>query len=60
MAIREGKNREIRKICEALGLKVNRLIRLSYGPFQLGSLEKGAVKEVPAKVIKEQIPNFKG
>lgn len=59
MAIREGKNREIRRICEALGLQVSRLIRLSYGPFQLGSLEKGNIREVSAKVIKEQIKGFK-
>src|SRR4051794_13949021 len=45
-AMREGKNREIRNVLGALGLKVNRLIRLSYGPFQLGELPAGAVEEV--------------
>jgi len=38
-----------------LGLEVSRLIRLSYGPFQLGSLKKGDVKEIPQKVLKEQL-----
>ena len=42
-AIKEGKNREVRKVLEHLGLKVNRLIRLSYGPFELGELKEGAV-----------------
>ena len=51
----EGKNREIRKIMKYLGLEVSRLIRLSYGPFQLGSLKKGEVKEVSQKVLKEQL-----
>jgi 23S rRNA pseudouridine2605 synthase len=53
-AIREGKNREIKRVCEHLGLKVNRLIRTSFGPFQLGDLERGDIDEVPAKVIAEQ------
>jgi len=44
--IREGKNREIRKVLEALGLRVNRLIRVTFGPFELGDLDDGAVKEV--------------
>jgi 23S rRNA pseudouridine2605 synthase len=43
----EGKNREVRKVLEAIGLAVNRLIRVSYGPYELGSLEKGAVEELP-------------
>ncbi|MDX1974713.1 MAG: pseudouridine synthase [Rickettsiales bacterium] len=51
MAIREGKNREIRKIFEHFGCQVNRLIRQSYGPFQLGSLPRGEVKEVTKKVL---------
>ena len=55
MSLAEGKNREIRRVCEHLGLKVNRLIRLAYGPFQLGKLEAGAVAEVPPKVLAEQL-----
>ena len=54
-ALREGRNREIRRICEHLGLKVNRLLRISYGPFQLGDLKRGAVEEIPRKVLKEQL-----
>lgn len=54
-SITEGKNREIRKVMEHLGLTVNRLIRTAFGPFQLGGLEAGAVEEVPAKQIKEQL-----
>ncbi len=55
VTLREGKNREIRKLMKSIGLEVARLIRLSYGPFQLGSLKKGEVKEVPFKVLKEQL-----
>lgn len=55
VTLTEGKNREIRKVMKALDLSVNRLIRLSYGPFQLGSLREGEVKEVPQKVLKEQL-----
>ena len=55
VTLTEGKNREIRKVMKALGLEVNRLIRLSYGPFQLGSLKEGEVREVPQKVLKEQL-----
>ena len=51
----EGKNREIRKVMKYLGLEVSRLIRLSYGPFQLGSLKKGELREVPQKVLREQL-----
>ncbi|MCB2114295.1 MAG: pseudouridine synthase [Parvularculaceae bacterium] len=54
-SITEGKNREIRKVMEHLGLKVNRLIRTAFGPFQLGALEEGAIDEVPSKQIKEQL-----
>lgn len=55
VSLSEGKNREIRKVMKHLGLEVSRLIRLSYGPFQLGSLKKGEVKEVPQKVLREQL-----
>ena len=55
MALHEGKNREVRRVLEHLGLRVTRLIRLSYGPFQLGNLERGGVAEVPKKVLAEQL-----
>ncbi|HHI82652.1 MAG TPA: pseudouridine synthase, partial [Rhizobiales bacterium] len=54
-SLREGKNREIKVVCEHLGLKVNRLIRLSFGPFQLGELEPGGVVEVRSKALHEQL-----
>ena len=53
VGITEGKNREVRKVLESIGLKVNRLIRLAYGPFQLGNLEPGDVEEVGPRVIRE-------
>ncbi len=55
LGLAEGKNREVRRVLEALGLRVNRLIRIAYGPFQLGALAPGAVEEIPGKVIREQI-----
>lgn len=55
VALREGKNREVRRVMEHLGHQVSRLIRTAYGPFQLGAIEPGKVKEVPGKVIREQI-----
>lgn len=58
VSLKEGKNREVRKVMEALGMKVNRLIRIAYGPFQLGNLPEGEVKDVPRKVLKEQLPGF--
>jgi 23S rRNA pseudouridine2605 synthase len=55
LALREGKNREVRRVLEHLGLPVTRLIRLSFGPFQLGSLARGEVAELPKKVLAEQL-----
>jgi 23S rRNA pseudouridine2605 synthase len=54
-AIREGKNREVRNVMAHLGLEVNRLIRVSYGPFQLAELTEGAVEEVKTRVLREQL-----
>jgi len=54
-AIREGKNREVRNVLGALGLQVNRLIRVSYGPFQLGELPVGAVEEVRTRTLRDQL-----
>ncbi len=54
-AIREGKNREVRNVLEHLGLRVNRLIRVSFGPFQLGELPEGAVEEVRTRHLREQL-----
>lgn len=58
ITLREGKNREIRKVMEHLGLKVNRLIRVAYGPFNLGKLEKGSIEEVKEVNLKAQISGF--
>ncbi|MEO1276491.1 MAG: pseudouridine synthase [Pseudomonadota bacterium] len=55
IGLREGKNREIRRALSAVGLEVNRLIRISYGPFQLGDLVTGAVEEVRPKVLADQL-----
>ncbi len=55
VSIQEGKNREIRRVMAHLGLEVTRLIRTAYGPFQLGILPRGAVEEVNAKVLREQL-----
>ena len=53
--IKEGKNREVRKVLEHLGLKVNRLIRVSYGPFELGKLDEGAVEEIETEALKKAL-----
>jgi len=55
VSLAEGKNREVRRALDHVGLTVNRLIRLAYGPFQLGQLPKNAVAEVPGKVLAEQL-----
>jgi 23S rRNA pseudouridine2605 synthase len=55
IAIKEGKNREVKRICEHLGLQVNRLIRTAFGPFQLGELARGGIEEVPTRAMKSSI-----
>jgi 23S rRNA pseudouridine2605 synthase len=54
-AMREGKNREVKNVLAVLGLQVNRLIRVSFGPFQLGELATGAVEEVHTRTLREQL-----
>jgi 23S rRNA pseudouridine2605 synthase len=54
-AIREGKNREVRNVLRHLNLHVARLIRVSFGPFQLGEIAEGAVEEIPTRVLREQL-----
>lgn len=55
VSLREGKNREVRKVMAHLGLAVGRLIRVAFGPFQLGQLPRGAVEEVPGHVLRDQL-----
>jgi len=55
VGLREGKNREIRKAIEDIGFSVNRLIRVSYGPFQLGTLKAGTVEELRRRVVRDQL-----
>jgi 23S rRNA pseudouridine2605 synthase len=55
VALTEGKNREVRRVLDHLGLTVNRLIRVSFGPFQLGHLGRGEVAEVPQRVLRDQL-----
>jgi 23S rRNA pseudouridine2605 synthase len=58
LTLREGKNREIKKLFEAIGLQVTRLIRIGYGPFELAELKRGAVAEVPAARLPRLLPGF--
>jgi 23S rRNA pseudouridine2605 synthase len=58
MTLSEGKNREIKKLLEALGVQVTRLIRTGYGPFQLGELVPGAVDEVPVRMLRKLLPGY--
>jgi 23S rRNA pseudouridine2605 synthase len=55
VSLREGKNREIRRALQDVGLAVNRLIRISYGPFQLANLKTGEVEEIRRKVVRDQL-----
>jgi 23S rRNA pseudouridine2605 synthase len=55
VSLSEGRNREIRRVMEHCGWPVTRLIRVAYGPFQLGNLAEGAVEEIPARVMRDQI-----
>jgi 23S rRNA pseudouridine2605 synthase len=55
VSLKEGKNREVKRVMESLGLKVARLIRIAYGPFQLGQLAEGQVEEIPARLWREQL-----
>lgn len=58
VALKEGKNREVRNVMQSLGLEVNRLIRMSYGPFLLGDLPVGAATEVKTRILKDQIGGY--
>lgn len=58
ITLHEGKNREVKRLLEYCGGKVNRLIRTSYGPFQLGKLPKGAVEEIKPRILKDQVPSY--
>jgi 23S rRNA pseudouridine2605 synthase len=55
VGLREGKNREVKKVLGHLGLDTNRLIRISFGPFQLGDLPEGEVREIRGKVLRDQL-----
>lgn len=55
VGLREGRNREIRRAMEAIALPVNRLIRISYGPFRLGDLKPGEVSEVKGRILRDQL-----
>jgi 23S rRNA pseudouridine2605 synthase len=55
VSLKEGKNREVKRVMERLGLKVARLLRTSYGPFQLGQLPEGGIEEIPARLWREKL-----
>lgn len=55
ISLREGKNREVKRLMESIGCKVNRLIRVSYGPFQLGKLKEGVADEVSAQMLRDEL-----
>ena len=55
VSLKEGKNREVKRVMERLGLKVARLIRTAYGPFQLGQLAEGQIEEIPARLWREKL-----
>jgi 23S rRNA pseudouridine2605 synthase len=58
ISLNEGKNREVKNVMEAIGLKVGRLIRVSYGPFKLGALPKGSAMEVKGKTLRQSVPGY--
>lgn len=55
VSLREGKNREIKNVMASLGLQVTRLIRISFGPFQLGDLPVGVIREIRSRTLREQL-----
>ena len=58
VTLKEGKNREIRKVMAHLGLQVSRLIRTAYGPFQLGDLPPGSAEEVTQEILKKKVADY--
>ncbi len=58
MILYEGKNREIKRLLQYLGLHVTRLIRIGYGPFELGKLARGAIEEVPPTTLRKTLPGY--
>jgi 23S rRNA pseudouridine2605 synthase len=58
VSLKDGKNREVRKVMAHIGLHVNRLIRTAYGPFQLGYLPSGSAVEVPPNTLKDKLPGY--
>jgi 23S rRNA pseudouridine2605 synthase len=58
LTLTEGKNREIKNLLVSLGLEVTRLIRVGYGPFELGKLARGALEESPMRLLSAQLPNY--